>query len=102
MPDLPALSWPQVLDPKPSKSGRVDSARGRRAGARSAASDTGRGSGARTGADAVGRVDGRYAVTERIRAAGKQFCAGDKPFTVRAVTYGTFRPRGDGERFPDR
>ncbi len=41
-------------------------------------------------------------VTEPIRAEGKQFRAGDAPFTLRAVTYGTFRPRADGERFPDR
>jgi O-antigen biosynthesis protein len=58
--------------------------------------------GARTGADAVGPVDGWYPMTEPIRAAGKQFRAGDEPFTVHAVTYGTFRPRCDGERFPDR
>jgi len=42
------------------------------------------------------------AVTEPIRAEGKQFRAGDAPFVLRAVTYGTFRPRADGERFPDR
>jgi GT2 family glycosyltransferase len=41
-------------------------------------------------------------VTEPIRATGKQFRAGTEPFTVRAVTYGTFRPRHDEERFPDR
>jgi GT2 family glycosyltransferase len=28
--------------------------------------------------------------------------AGSQPFTLRAVTYGTFRPRDDGERFPER
>ena len=28
--------------------------------------------------------------------------AGTQPFTLRAVTYGTFRPRDDGERFPER
>ncbi|MDQ1447856.1 MAG: hypothetical protein QOC79_827, partial [Actinomycetota bacterium] len=32
-------------------------------------------------------------MTEPIRAAGKQFRAGAETFTVRAVTYGTFRPR---------
>lgn len=41
-------------------------------------------------------------MTEPIRATGKQFHAGDRPFLVRAVTYGTFRPRLDGERFPER
>jgi GT2 family glycosyltransferase len=41
-------------------------------------------------------------VTDAIRATGKQFVAGLQPFTVRAVTYGTFRPRPDAERFPDR
>jgi GT2 family glycosyltransferase len=44
----------------------------------------------------------RQAVTEPILTAGKQFAAGSEPFTVRAVTYGTFRPRGDGARFPER
>jgi GT2 family glycosyltransferase len=41
-------------------------------------------------------------VTEPIRAAGKQFRAGAETFTVRAVTYGTFRPRSDRECFPER
>jgi O-antigen biosynthesis protein len=41
-------------------------------------------------------------LTEPIRTAGKQFRAGTELFTVRAVTYGTFRPRTDDERFPDR
>ena len=41
-------------------------------------------------------------MTEPVHTAGKQFLVGDEPFMVRAVTYGTFRPRPDGERFPDR
>ncbi|MDQ4070756.1 MAG: glycosyl transferase, partial [Actinomycetota bacterium] len=38
----------------------------------------------------------------RVRVDGKQFAVGRERFRFSGVTYGTFRPRGDGERFPDR
>lgn len=41
-------------------------------------------------------------VTQPIRISGTQFLQGDRPVTLRAVTYGTFRPRSDGPRFPER
>ncbi len=41
-------------------------------------------------------------MTERIGVDGKQFRSGRHPFSVRGVTYGTFRTRSDGEPFPDR
>ncbi|HEX2041521.1 MAG TPA: glycosyltransferase family 2 protein [Acidimicrobiales bacterium] len=37
----------------------------------------------------------------RVRVDGKQFAVGGQRFAFRGVTYGTFRPRGDGERFPE-
>ena len=40
-------------------------------------------------------------VTHPISTSGKQFRAGDQPFTMRGVTYGTFRSRDDGELFPE-
>ena len=36
----------------------------------------------------------------RVRRDGKLFAAGGERFAVRGVTYGTFRPRHDGARFP--
>src|SRR3954470_23854039 len=37
----------------------------------------------------------------RVRASGKAFLLGDRPFRFRGVTYGTFRPReADGARYP--
>jgi glycosyltransferase involved in cell wall biosynthesis len=33
---------------------------------------------------------------------GKQFACGDERFLFRGVTYGTFQPRDDGARFPER
>src|SRR6516165_4343303 len=41
-------------------------------------------------------------MTEPIHVFGKQFRSGRRPFSVRGVTYGTFRTRSDGEPFPDR
>jgi GT2 family glycosyltransferase len=38
----------------------------------------------------------------RIRVDGKFFSLGDERFAFRGVTYGTFREREDGARFPDR
>ncbi|HWC11450.1 MAG TPA: glycosyltransferase [Acidimicrobiales bacterium] len=38
----------------------------------------------------------------RVRVDGKQFCVADERFHFRGVTYGTFRPREDGHRFPER
>jgi O-antigen biosynthesis protein len=35
-----------------------------------------------------------------LRVDGKLFAVGDQRFPVRGVTYGTFRPRDDGARFP--
>jgi hypothetical protein len=37
----------------------------------------------------------------RVRVDGKQFAVGDQRFAFRGVTYGTFRPRADGHRFPE-
>jgi glycosyltransferase involved in cell wall biosynthesis len=37
----------------------------------------------------------------RVRVDGKQFAVGDQRFAFRGVTYGTFRPRSDGHRFPE-
>ncbi|WP_052664328.1 glycosyltransferase [Nitriliruptor alkaliphilus] len=37
----------------------------------------------------------------RITVDGKQFRRGDERFHLRGVTYGTFRPRADGHRFPE-
>src|SRR5437763_12315823 len=39
---------------------------------------------------------------DRVRADGKQFSLRGRRFPFRGVTYGTFRPRDDGERFPER
>jgi O-antigen biosynthesis protein len=38
----------------------------------------------------------------RVRTDGKFFAVGDGRFPFRGVTYGTFQPRGDGARFPER
>src|SRR5882672_3004702 len=38
----------------------------------------------------------------RVRVDGKFFAAGADRFPFHGVTYGTFEPRGDGERFPER
>ena len=37
-----------------------------------------------------------------ISVDGKQFACGDDRFRFHGVTYGTFRPREDGARYPDR
>jgi O-antigen biosynthesis protein len=37
-----------------------------------------------------------------INVDGKHFAVGDRRFDFRGVTYGTFRPRDDGHRFPER
>src|SRR4051812_39848928 len=37
-----------------------------------------------------------------VRVDGKQFARDGRRFPFRGVTYGTFRPRDDGARFPDR
>jgi len=39
---------------------------------------------------------------DRVRVDGKQFSLRGRRFSFRGVTYGTFRPREDGERFPER
>src|SRR5438094_384064 len=39
---------------------------------------------------------------DRVRVDGKQFSLRGRRFAFRGVTYGTFRPREDGERFPER
>jgi glycosyltransferase involved in cell wall biosynthesis len=39
---------------------------------------------------------------ERVRVDGKFFAAGAERFEFRGVTYGTFAPRSDGARFPNR
>lgn len=41
-------------------------------------------------------------MNERVRVDGKHFACGPSRFQFRGVTYGTFRPRGDGARYPDR
>jgi glycosyltransferase involved in cell wall biosynthesis len=38
----------------------------------------------------------------RVRVHGKQFVVARQPFRYKGVTYGTFAPRADGARFPDR
>ena len=38
----------------------------------------------------------------RVGVDGKFFAVGDEQFPFRGVTYGTFAPRGDGARFPER
>jgi hypothetical protein len=38
----------------------------------------------------------------RVRVDGKFFAAGGRRFDFRGVTYGTFEPRTDGARFPER
>lgn len=38
----------------------------------------------------------------RIELDGKHFSCGGERFAFRGVTYGTFRPRADGARFPER
>lgn len=37
-----------------------------------------------------------------VRVDGRQFAIGDARFQFRGVSYGTFQPRADGERFPER
>jgi hypothetical protein len=39
---------------------------------------------------------------DRVRVDGKQFSRRGRRFPFHGVTYGTFRPREDGERFPER
>jgi glycosyltransferase involved in cell wall biosynthesis len=39
---------------------------------------------------------------DRVRVDGKHFARRGLRFPFRGVTYGTFRPRDDGERFPER
>lgn len=41
-------------------------------------------------------------VGARVTVDGKQFRRGDERFVFRGVTYGTFTPRADGARYPDR
>jgi glycosyltransferase involved in cell wall biosynthesis len=41
-------------------------------------------------------------VAVRVRVDGKQFSLGERRFDFRGVTYGTFKPREDGARFPER
>ena len=41
-------------------------------------------------------------MVQLVRVDGKQFAVGDERFRYRGVTYGTFRPRADGARFPER
>ena len=43
----------------------------------------------------------RFDQSAPVRVAGAQFFAGTDPFPLRGVTYGTFRPRVDGARFPE-
>ena len=38
----------------------------------------------------------------RVRVRGKQFELGGEPFHFRGITYGTFAPRADGARYPER
>ncbi len=45
---------------------------------------------------------GTRAAGHRVQIDGKQFRRGDERFYFRGVTYGTFRPRADGARFPER
>src|SRR4051812_22505473 len=42
----------------------------------------------------------RFDQSAPVRVAGAQFFVGPDPFPLRGVTYGTFRPRADGARFP--
>lgn len=41
-----------------------------------------------------------HGASGRVRVDGKQFELDDRRFRFRGVTYGTFRPRADGARFP--
>jgi GT2 family glycosyltransferase len=41
-------------------------------------------------------------MSAQVVVDGKQFASGEERFAFRGVTYGTFRPRDDGARFPDR
>lgn len=41
-------------------------------------------------------------VSGRVSCDGKQFAVDGRRFAFRGVTYGTFRPRDDGARFPER
>ncbi|MHB2024378.1 MAG: glycosyltransferase family 2 protein, partial [Mycobacteriales bacterium] len=54
---------------------------------------------------AVGSVGAQASQEEfgrvRVRVDGKQFALGQERFRFTGVTYGTFRPREDGARFPD-
>src|SRR5437764_15489340 len=38
---------------------------------------------------------------ERPRVHGKFIFIGDEKFYIRGVTYGTFRPQGNGEEYPE-
>ena len=38
---------------------------------------------------------------ERVRVRGRGFLLGGRPFVLRGVTYGAFRPNGAGEPFPE-
>jgi O-antigen biosynthesis protein len=49
----------------------------------------------------TGSVDRPAPSAERLRVDGKQFAVGQAWFPFRGVTYGTFRPRVDGARYPD-
>lgn len=44
---------------------------------------------------------GHQVLSGRVVADGKHLSLGGRPFRIRGVTYGTFRPRGDGEPFPE-
>jgi len=46
-------------------------------------------------------VPERRAVSARVRVDGKFFAQAGQRFAFRGVTYGTFRPRDDGARYPD-
>ena len=47
-------------------------------------------------------MDRRAVVSDRITVDGKFFALGRERFAFRGVTYGTFAPRTDGSRFPER
>lgn len=46
--------------------------------------------------------EGAAAISARVNVDGKFFCCGSDRFRFTGVTYGTFRPREDGARFPER
>ncbi len=47
-------------------------------------------------------MDRRSVVSDRVTVDGKFFALGRERFPFRGVTYGTFAPRADGYRFPER